>query len=294
MASMLQFELRRALLSRSFGSALAVSLLLSVISSIDAILFFSSSAFQSMWTERWYIETAAGAFGLWLGQLMLDRTGAKALFFLLASLLACMPYAWSLGSDDRGGYAAQVCSRSSRRAYVSAKAVAVFLCGALVVAVPMVVNFVAVACFAPALTPDPGEFFYFGITADSPWYQLFYNWPFAYLLVDIAADAFLCGSWAVLVLGASPFVKSRIALIVGSFVVTLYVRVFNNSVFFYLFGNDVSGFFFNIPDSLPSTEVTYSRDAWSIMGQGALFLIVAAFLLRRYARGDVSCASSGV
>lgn len=282
MASMLQFELRRALLSRSFGSALVAALLLSIISSTDAILFFSSSAFRSMWAERWYIETAAGAFGLWLGQLMLDRTGAKALFFLLASLLACMPYAWSLGSDDRGGYAAQACSRSSRRAYVSAKAVAVFLCGALVVAVPMVVNFFAVACFAPTLTPD------------SAWYQLFYNWPFAYLLVDIVADAFLCGSWAALVLGVSLFVKSRVALVVGSFVVTLYVRVFNNSVFFYLFGNDISGFFFNIPDSLPSTEVTYSRDAWSIMGQGALFLIVAAFLLRRYAKGDVSCASSGV
>ena len=53
MASMLQFELRRALLSRSFGSALAVALLLSVISSIDAILFFNASAFQSMWAERW-------------------------------------------------------------------------------------------------------------------------------------------------------------------------------------------------------------------------------------------------
>ena len=110
--------------------------------------------------ESYYYHTIYSCFNMWLP--MRGGTDAASLFFTLLPLLALMGYAWSLAADVHSGYIAQLATRAPRPHLYGARYGAVFTSAGLLAVVPLVVNFVVLACFLPAYIPSVVDRMYIG------------------------------------------------------------------------------------------------------------------------------------
>lgn len=106
---------------------------------------------------------------------------------------------------------------------------AAFVTAGCSIAIPLVLNYLAVACFMPAYVPDPGEGLSVPIEEHYPFSALFFTCPLAYAVLYTVLDFFLCGSWAVVVCSASFFVRNRVVLLVGSHVIQYFLRYCNTT-----------------------------------------------------------------
>lgn len=224
MCALIRIELRKALSNRWFAVALAVGCVLALVSGTLNVVFMTNQAvrYEPRYEESYYFISATSCYRNWLGIDYLQA--AMGLFFLLAPLLATVAYSWSLRSELKSGYAASMMVRTSRTRYYGAKCLAAFVAGGLTVAVPLVVNFVLVACFLPAYRPDPYDLIYIGIVPGHLMYPVLYRWPLLYVVLRTLLDFGLAGLWAAAVLGLSVVVRNRVALVAGSFLFQLMLK----------------------------------------------------------------------
>ena len=98
----------------------------------------------------WY---EIGVLGGWLGTEL--QSPCNQLFYLLLPFLAVLPYGSQLFSEWNNGYAGQMIIRCGRRRYLTARGIAAFVSGGCVIAIPLLVNFLSIACFMPIIVTDP-------------------------------------------------------------------------------------------------------------------------------------------
>ena len=75
-----------------------------------------------------------------------------------------------------------------RRDYLRAKYLAAFLAGGVSVVLPMLMNFLTVACFIPMRMPEASEDMYYGVFGGSLWAEIFYTCPILYVLLYLVLD----------------------------------------------------------------------------------------------------------
>ena len=181
-------------------------LVLTVLAVIGAV--YEISLYVGNWdwiiekfaNESYDYHTIYSCFNMWLP--MRGGTDAASLFFTLLPLLALMGYAWSLAADPHSGYIAQLATRAPRPHLYGARYGAVFTSAGLLAVVPLVVNFVVLACFLPAYIPSVVDRMYIracphrrllvGLTLTT---------PLLYVVLRCILNYMLCGLWAVMVLG---------------------------------------------------------------------------------------------
>ena len=110
---------------------------------------------------------AETVFNSWIGGDV--GTWSASTFFFLFPMLAVVPYGWSLISELKSGYIKNIFTRMDRRDYLRAKYLAAFLAGGVSVVLPMLMNFLTVACFIPMRMPEASE------DTDNFLYQLVVN-----------------------------------------------------------------------------------------------------------------------
>ena len=98
---------------------------------------------------------AETVFNSWIGGDV--GTWSASTFFFLFPMLAVVPYGWSLISELKSGYIKNIFTRMDRRDYLRAKYLAAFLAGGVSVVLPMLMNFLTVACFIPMRMPEASE-----------------------------------------------------------------------------------------------------------------------------------------
>ncbi len=153
-----------------------------------------------------------------------------ALFYMLLPLLAGLAYGWSFSAERKSGYVAQMVSRSTKKSqYFLAKYIATFLAGGAVVAIPLVLNFLAVACFIPAYTPDSFyQIYYFMNTHFLR--GLFFNAPLLFVCCIILLDFIFAGLLAAACVALAFFVKNKFAVILLPFLGVLAVQYLQDNV----------------------------------------------------------------
>lgn len=190
------------------------------------------------------------------------------LFFTLLPLIAALPYSWSYFIENKTGYVKSVVTRSSKSQYYLSKYIATFIAGGLVVLIPLVINFLVVACFVPAITPTKMYPLYYAVGHGSLWSQLFYTHPVVFVLLYLILDFIFAGLFATMGLAISFFIKNRIAIILIPFFFILVLH-YSRTFLAYKYYNEISPLHY-----LHSTSIENYANGGMILAQGLLFFVL--------------------
>lgn len=220
-----RMELKRALTNRWFLFSAAIMLLVAIVAAIINVcdyLHFEEIYLKYHFENKYTYISSYSSYASWIA---IDHIPATVeLFFVLAPLTVTLGYAWSFASDRQSGYMEQLVTRTSRFRYYRAKYAATFISGGLLIAVPLIVNFIICACYIPSYAPDPFDAMYIPISKTELFGELFYAQPMIYVLVRTLVDFCLCGLWSVSVLALSTLIHNRIALIALPYLFLLLVK----------------------------------------------------------------------
>ena len=228
MKRLLQIELKKAFGSKLFWITLALG-----------ILIVSVSAYQNI---NGYFEFADGVklrrefnagkvinplnqvftlYNSWIGAEV--SMPMNSLYYILMPLMAPLAYGWSYFTEKKSGYVKNVVTRIDKKKYYLAKYIAVFLAGGAVVAIPLLVNVLTVACVVPAYQPDIYYQIYYNM------YQhylawMFYSMPALYVIYVLVLDFVFAGLIAVLSLALTFFVNNRFAVVLLPMLFFMWVQ----------------------------------------------------------------------
>ena len=101
-----------------------------------------------------------------------------------------------------------------RKPYFLAKTLAVFLTGAVVVVLPLLMNFLAVSAFVPATAPQVNYSFYNYVLFGDLWADLFFDQPLLYVLLYILLDGLFGGLLALFAFALSFLIPNRVVILV--------------------------------------------------------------------------------
>lgn len=283
MTSLIHMELDKALRNPWFVIALSIALALATASALGNIFFHLNNGVTTLYEHKYVSPSPDSCFGYWISLDYLQP--ASTLFFQLLPLLAVIPYAWSYRTELQNGYLNQVVSRTPQGRYLLAKGIATFCSGLLVAVVPLLVNFVLLACFIPAYMPDVTEVLYLAVFPDDTASWLFYNVPVLYVLFFTLVAGVLCGLWATFVFGLSLFVDNRVALIVVPFLATLGLQFVSDRIYFALGG--INGPNLGLSSNMRAVQETFGTSPWIILAEAVILLLGALVLSRLRLRRDV-------
>lgn len=285
MKRLLKYELNRAFLNRWFCVALMIGCGLAVACASLAYTDFIQGDAGKLEPGEWLGFTVGGCYGLWMGMGAIEGA-LRYVFFIVAPLLAVMPYAWSYRSDLVDGVANQLAARVDKASYLFARALAVFLSAFVVIAVPYLLNLAILACLVPAYTPDITEVLSLSVQSPGFLSALLYTRPALYVLATTCANAALCGLWALVVLAVSTRVDNRVVLLVLPYVMLLVWSYYGDKLIFTV--AETGGLCLNLIASLDCVSLgAYTRTTASYAIQGAAMLLVGALPLWLQRRRDL-------
>ncbi len=205
------------------------SLIVAVCISLSSAVYVINNYIETTQFEVSYYEAGSSnpdlamitLFNSWIGQEW--NSFAQSLFYLLLPFLATITYAWSLGSEIKSGYIKHIVSRTARKKYYLSKYSAVFVSGAIVTAIPLILNFMAVSLFIPAIKPDVFYDIYYGMLPHIAFSELFFTHPFIFVFYRIFSASVFAGLFAVFGMSLSFFIKNKIVVVAAPFLVSLAV-----------------------------------------------------------------------
>jgi hypothetical protein len=205
-----RFEMKRAFVNTWFIISLAMGIAICVA---DCILFLKQ--------HRDYNDNAL--IQMWIGT---DYQFAyNSLFYILLPIIASLPYAGTCFSDIKSGYDRNICIKTSRLRYVTAKAVAVFASGASAVGIPLLVDLFICAGFCPDKLPDKLSFLYAGVIDCNLFPMLFALHPALYCIIFILLDSVFGGLTGLVAMSVARWSGSQFSAIMGPFALYLFTGV---------------------------------------------------------------------
>ncbi len=280
MRRLLKMELRKAIANPYFIVALGIGLFLCCAEAVEVMgrdSFFQYLDEMAAGEGDVFISPASySCFISWMS--VGGDTVWCPIFYQTAPLLAVAPFGWSLASERRSGYVGQIYTRTRRRQYLVAKAVAAFAAGGTVVVVPQLVNLALAATTAPAIAPEVFDVITTGIYHDNLWASWFYEAPGIYVAAYCMLDFVLCGAWAAFVLLLGCLTVNRVAVLTIPYVAIYAVQFLNERIFLALGG--IRGFQLSLFENLRAYTTQYVQNGWIIAGE-VLLLAGACLLLMR-------------
>lgn len=281
MRKLLKLEMGKAIKNKWFFVALFIGGALATISAVNNIVQYLE--FGEVTLEYAHLKylgiTSSSAYKFWIVNDFLQPT--TDLFFILLPLLAVIPYGWSYASEKKSGYFQQMLSRVSRLKYFSSKALATFLSGAFVVAIPVVLNFIMCASMIPLFTPDVSEVIWFGIFPDALWSSVFYNHPFVYTLLFTGLIFVFAGLWAAATSFFALLINNRLALMVIPYLLLFFLKYLNEGVLIGITRVALS------PLSYLRAVSLFSSSGYLILAQLLVLFAFVVFALRMNMKRDV-------
>ncbi len=228
MKCLLQIELKKAFSNKLFWITLLLGLVIVSISAYQNINGYFEFANDMQMRQESDPETVFNPinqvftlYNSWIGAEVFMPM--NSLYYLLLPLLASLAYGWSYFTEKKSGYVKNVVTRIDKKKYYLAKYIAVFLAGGAVVAIPLLVNVLTVACVVPAYQPDIYYQIYYNM------YQhylawMFYSMPALYVIYVMVLDFVFAGLIAVLSLALTFFVNNRFAVVLLPMLFFMWVQ----------------------------------------------------------------------
>jgi len=228
--SMVRCEIRKAFYNRWFIVSLAIGCMLTVVSAAGNIVveFHANELGIEHLNSKFLDFSSSSCFKYWLVVDFIQPT--TSLFFQLLPLLAALPFSWSYLEESKVNYVASMITRTTRVRYCLSKYFVVFLTGALVITIPIVLNFLICACFMPMRMPDVFAVIYFGVYEKSLWSEIFYTNPLFYVALFSFLNFIFSGVWAAFVFALSGLIKNKAALIILPYLSLVYIDFISKRV----------------------------------------------------------------
>ena len=167
-------------------------------------------------------------FTLWIGWDY--KSKYSKLLFNIFPLLSVTPYCWSYSSEYRKGITNNSIIKNGVSHYHLAKYTAVFVSSGLIMAIPLLINFLAILLFVPPISPDSVYDIYYGVFSNSFMADTFYMHPFIYVLTFIILNFIYCGLFGCLGYAISTIIPSRIISVLAPVFTILAIDYTKNSV----------------------------------------------------------------
>lgn len=158
-------------------------------------------------------------YNSWIGadkQLM-----GAAMYYLLAPLIAALPFGWHFSEELHSGYLHVIVPLSGRKRYFITKLLISFLGGGVLLALPQLFSVLITALYIPAINPSVIYSPYTAIIHGDMFAELFYTDPLGYIMVVIGIDFVFGGLFAWLSLAIAFFVHSRLVTVIAPFLLLL-------------------------------------------------------------------------
>ncbi len=234
MLGILKIELRKAFGNKLFLLTLAVGIVIASISAYQNIQVYLSAVAQDAYRKEISdvlfnpMYPAFSPYTYWIsGDYQYPMT---SLFYLLLPLMASLAFSWSFFMEKKSGYIKNVVTRTKKTHYFLAKYIAVFLSGGAVIAFPLIINFLTVACFIPAYQPD----IYYNIYYKMSYHflsELFYSSPLLYVIYVMVLDFVFSGLIATASMALAFFVRNRFAVVLLPFLLLLGIQYIQDTLY---------------------------------------------------------------
>lgn len=279
-------ELRKAFVSKKFLLGMALLLIFSILSAVYMIEgragYNPRGILESMKDGEFTRNPTLSLitfYNSWVGGDELSL--AAALFYTLLPVGAALPFGWSYYVERKNGYLKNIYSRVSKKTYLTGKAIAVFLSGAAVVSISLVVNILLVLAKIPLITPFVWYNLYNHVYFGSLWSDLYFSAPGLYVLLYALLDVFYGGIFALLSFAVGFYFRNIFAVLFSPFlfmvVISYMERVIQSNI-----TNRVPVEF--VPTQFLHPQGSYFQImAWTVLLVTALLL--AFSLLTIYFRG---------
>lgn len=149
----------------------------------------------------------------------------NSLFYVVFPIIACLPYAGSYYLDIKSGYDKNICIRISRKQYLIAKCIAVYLSAFFCIVVPLLINLFITAGLYPNNPPEKLDFLSAGIIDCHRFPVLFSETPLIYILIFIFLDGVFAGALGMMSLAVTRFCKSQFSVVIIPFVLYIVTGV---------------------------------------------------------------------
>lgn len=287
---LLRTELRRALRGPWFIGSLLILTILAIAGAVYEISLYVDNwerIIKEFSNESYYYHAIYSCFNMWLP--MRGISDAASLFFVLLPLLALMGYAWSLAADARSGYITQLATKVSRTRLYMARYGAVFTSAGLLAVIPLLVNFIILACFFPAYIPSVVDRMYIALAPTDVFSSIFFTKPLLYVVLRCALNYILCGLWAVMVLGFSTLTTNRIALICLPYIILLVIKHVGENIYamMRLRGYEHFGMSITLFDQLKSGGDSFYCYWWATLICALLMLALSLLIPFMRRRADI-------
>lgn len=224
--SITKLELKKAFSSPWFFLAMALLLLCAIMSAAYSIQNYLNILYNGF---PHYFENGKmrvnehyatwNCYQKWIGSEL--TTLASTLFFTLLPICAVLPYATSYLQEYKAGYLRLILPKCGKVHYYIAKSFAVFLTGAAVVIIPLIVNFLTVSACIPSTAPQVNYNLYNYVLFGDMWADLFYNQPLLYVILYILLDGLFGGLLALSAFAFSFLIRNRVVILVLPLVLIL-------------------------------------------------------------------------
>ena len=249
MGRLLKLELKKAICSKYFLMGTGLLLLFALLSAwymtenwmnYNPYLILNGSPY---FVDGEYVANPDIAlfsfYGAWVGN---DKISlAAVVFFKMIPIAAAIPYAWTFCREYKSGYLKNVASRVNKKKYIIAKAIAVFISGALAILIPLVVNVLITSAFIPSIPPYVVDTLYNYITHGSLFADYYFNNPMLFVVLYIIFDAVYGGIFALLSFALSFYIKNVFFALFFPFMTSLVLGYLNSNLWL------------NLPGRIPRT-----------------------------------------
>ena len=175
MKNILKMELKRAFCNKRFMLSLLIGCIICVM---HVILNVAPMANLNLKFQGMNMPPHS-VFNKWIGA---GYNFWSGLYFTVFPLLASIPFADSFFSDYKSGYIMNIITRTKKKHYLMAKAIAVFLCAGVTVVLPLLLNLYLSAMILPSIAPDSAVGTY-PLLSNSTWASIFYSNAYLYVFI---------------------------------------------------------------------------------------------------------------
>lgn len=283
MKNLLKTELYKAFHNLSFFVTFSTALVIVLWSAMECIheYYRMESFFKDLQYTKNLGYPTYTLYCNWIGGEFI--TAASTLFYFLLPLMAAFPYGWSLVQEQRNAYIQNVVSRAGAKRYYGAKYLANFIVAGVTIGLPLLLNFIVVACFIPARLPDSIYQVYYAVFGQDMWALLFYTNPLLYDLLYFLLAILFAGLWAQLSFVLAAHFKRQAAVLLLPYLFLLIFHYVWYSQITYWFKAEGSPICF-----LRGVEIGQPTVWWVVLIEmGILFFFTGGVLLKRSLRDDI-------
>ena len=237
MKKLLKIELKKAICSKFFLLGLSLLMIFAIFSAMYMVENWS--AYNPGYINERYVNIDGSFkanpdialfsfYKAWLGADTLSI--AAMVFFKIVPIAAAIPYGWTFCREYKSGYLKNIACRTDKKKYILAKSTAVFISGALVVLLPMIINIMVTSALIPAPAPYVSDTYYTYTSFGYMWSDIFFDQPALYVALYVIFDAFYGGIFALLSFAVSFYVKNVFITLFSPFLICLGLGYLNSNI----------------------------------------------------------------